>query len=158
MSKIPEIKKELWNAYDAYLAALEEERETDERVTPLLDKLAKSFGFKKTLKTRNGKLIEEGVIEKAKDIYLASDEDAEKFYRESAKLYSRLGYKVDMYYCPVLVSRSKRIDAMHKFVDESFYLVASTGLKKEGLFYKTRHLNQYVDTTIKLLKTIKRGV
>lgn len=153
---IPHITKALWDAYDAYQAALKEEKETDEKVTPLLDKLAKDFAFEKKVEV-NGEVIEEGVIDNAEDIYLATEEECNRFCEAADSLYKELGYNIEKNYCPVLISRKERIDAMHKFIDASFYLVKGTGLDKQSLYGNMNALKEYCERTVALLETIRKG-
>lgn len=67
------------------------------------------------------------------DSYLASEEDLVLFFDMCHEAYLRKGYEVEKHQSPILIAKSKLIDAENKFIDESFYLVHDTGLRREDL-------------------------
>jgi len=150
---VPNITQDLWDAYEAYLNAKQDEVKVTKHLTPLLDDLAVSLSMEKTLEIK-GKKYEEGLIMHNDDVYLASEEDAMRFYKEAHAIYVKEGYEVTLNYCPILIAHSQTIAAKQRLVEESFYLVKSTGLKKEALFYNLKRLDEYVDTTCRFLKSM----
>ena len=151
-AQMPEITQELWDAYDKYTSSKKELKKITKHLTPLLDNLARSLRIQKDLKV-DGKLLEEGTVTCENDVYMASEEDAKLYYEKANALYKEEGYEVELNYCPILIARSKNIDAAKELIEESFYLVKNTGLSKDSLYLSVENFNEYVETTCRFLKT-----
>lgn len=149
MSKQPEITTALWLARDEYLESINEYERIHKQITPLLDEMVVKKNIKRVLDKK-------GVVARFEDLYLASDKDAHAFYKEAHELYLSLGYKVEMNYSPVLIAHSKKTDASHKFIHESFYLVKNTGLTENMLFYNLKTMRKYLELTLNMLEKIKK--
>lgn len=144
MERQPVITTALWQAREDYLTALNEYTEINNQLTPLLDEIVNKNNIKKVLG-------EKGVVTRFEDLYLASDEDAQTMYKKAHELFLSLGYDVEMHYSPILIANTKQIDASHKFIDESFYLVKDTGLKQKSLYYNIKAMREYLRITLNML-------
>jgi len=152
--KIPTLTTSLKNAYKTYIQATEEKKRVETHLSPLLDKLLlemqiytsyENIAVKRDIEKSN-KLITD-----RDELYLASDEDAERFYKASHEIYIKEGYDVKMNYCPMLIARSKEVEAEQHFIDESMYLVAKTGLKREKLNSSLSGRREYIKLTLDLV-------
>ena len=158
---VPEIKKELWEAYDNLISAQAKESTTRLKLEPKLDAIAKKFSFpnhlleeNKDSSCRRGFGSEDKIITSAKDMYMASEEDSKKFFSASTALYNELGYDVKDGYCPILVSHSLTLKAEVDFINKSFYLVAKTNLEKEAVLRSVEYRKRYINLTMNILESV----
>jgi len=151
--KTPTLTTSLKNAYKTYTQATEEKKRAETHLNPLLDKLLlemQIYTSDANIAVQKGIESNNKLITNRDELYLASDEDVERFYKASHEIYIKEGYNVEMNYCPILIARSKEVEAEHIFIDESMYLVDGTGLKREDLnILKARR--EYVKLTLELV-------
>ena len=151
-----EITNELKSTYQVLIKVMSENTRIDKELTPLnleilIDsKLAVSDEY---IGEGRAKYPKGTLITTLFDVYLASDDDARVYFKKCHDMYIKRGYKVEENYCPILMSRSKLVDAEHAFIDESMYLVKSTDLKREQLnIPKAR--KEYIALTLTLVRSV----
>ena len=152
--KTPTLTTSLKKAYKAYIQATEEKKRVEAHLNPLLDKLLLEMQIctsDENVAVQKGIESSNKLITNKDELYLASIDDAESFYQASHEIYIKEGYDVEMNYCPILIARSKEVEAEHIFIDESMYLVDGTGLKREDLNSSLKARREYVKLTLDLV-------
>ncbi len=162
LPKVPKITSELWDAFHLLLNAKEEEKRTRDHVLPKLDAMAKEFSFPNHFLIENKDNLsdrafdsEKKIITTADDMYMASDENAKKFFDASDVLYEKLGYEIEKGFCPILRSNSNTMKAEDDFIHKSLYLVDGMEQQKERILRNLEYRRKYLELTIGLLESFK---
>ena len=158
--KTPHITDGLRKAHKTYLTATATKEKIANHLNPLLDAKLLEMNLRVDSFENDPHMAEMmkdeigNKITKQDDVYLASSEDADRYYRACHEIYKAEGYNVSLYYCPIAIARSAEVEAEHKFIDEAMYLVEGTGLNRDELNGNLEARREFLALTLDLLEKI----
>jgi hypothetical protein len=82
------------------------------------------------------------IIDSPRNLYEASAEDCELYYKEMHKIHRELGFDVELHYCPILIAENMVSDLKKEVCD---FLEPYMGIKYEQISYSLDFYRKYFE-------------